>query len=277
MTTPTTYLFVPGNRPERFAKAFFSGADRVIVDLEDAVSPADKASARVVLAAWLATLDECAREVVMVRINDAHSAWFQEDLAWLQTQPLHEVMLPKCESPQQVQQVLAHLSPPARVLPLIETARGVLALPDVASAPGVSRLAFGAIDYQLDLDLPGAGPALDHAALCIALASRAAELPAPVAGVTSALDGDAVTADMHHARALGYAAKLCIHPRQVEAVRQALRPCADELAWARRVVDAWEASHNVGTVQVDGRMVDKPVLLRAERILAHASLSQPAH
>lgn len=267
---PGTYLFVPGNRPERFAKAFFSGADRVIVDLEDAVAPSDKAAARAALGGWLATLDEMALEAVVVRINDARSPWFQTDLQWLSDQPLSEVMLPKCESSSQIEAVLAHLSPGGRVLPLIETARGVMELASIAATPRVSRLAFGSIDYQLDLDLPGPGFTLDYAASAIAMASRVAELPLPVAGVTPDLDAEPLVSDWLHARSLGFGAKLCIHPKQVEVVRKALIPAAEAVAWARSVVDAWAVRGSAGVVQVDGKMIDKPVLLRAQRILAHA-------
>lgn len=265
---PTTYLFVPGNRPERFSKAFFSGADRVIVDLEDAVAPTDKQDARIAIAAWLSTLDETALETVMVRINDANSPWFKDDLAWLSQQPLVEVMLSKCESARDIADVRAQLHEAGRVLPLIETVRGVMGLEGIASAPGVSRLAFGAIDYQLDLDLPGPGLALDTAAVAIAMASRVAELPTPVAGVTPDLGEASVVRDMHHARSLGFGAKLCIHPKQVPAVLQALEPDAQTVAWARSVTTAWDTHGGLGAVQVDGKMVDKPVLLRAQRILA---------
>lgn len=269
---PTTYLFVPGNRPERFAKALASGADRVIVDLEDAVAPADKASARSALGAWLTQLSATERARVIVRINDALSPWHAEDLAWLSSQSLDEVMLSKCESAAQAAAVLARLAPGAQVLPLIETVRGVMGLNDIARAPQVSRLAFGSIDYLLDLDLPGPGFALDAAATAIAMASRAAELPSPVAGVTPELDARRVRADLLHARSLGFGAKLCIHPTQVGVVREALRPDDQTLAWASRVNVAWQTTSSQGAIQVDGRMVDKPVLLRAQRILALAGL-----
>lgn len=269
---PTTYLFVPGNRPERFAKALASGADRVIVDLEDAVAPADKASARSTLGAWLTQLSATERARVIVRINDALSPWHAEDLAWLSSQSLDEVMLSKCESAAQAAAVLARLAPGAQVLPLIETVRGVMGLNDIARAPQVSRLAFGSIDYLLDLDLPGPGFALDAAATAIAMASRAAELPSPVAGVTPELDAGRVRADLLHARSLGFGAKLCIHPTQVGVVREALRPDDQTLAWASRVNGAWQTTSSQGAIQVDGRMVDKPVVLRAQRILALAGL-----
>lgn len=271
--TPLTYLFVPGNRPERFAKALGSGADRVILDLEDAVAPEDKALARTAIAAWLALQDEDSRLRVLVRINDAQSPWHADDLAWLQTQALAEVMLSKCESAGQVAAVLRHMPSGARVLPLMETVRGLHGVVAVAAAPGVSRLAFGSIDYQLDLDVPAGSPALDQAAIALVVASRLAELPAPVAGVTPDLDPEVVGADAAHARSLGFGAQLCIHPRQLNAARAAFIPPADAQAWARRVVDAWERTTHAGAVQVDARMVDKPVYLRARRILAQSPLS----
>jgi citrate lyase subunit beta/citryl-CoA lyase len=147
-----------------------------------------------------------------------------------------------------------------------------MGLNDIACAPHISRLAFGSIDYLLDLDLPGPGFALDAAATAIAMASRAAGLPAPVTGVTPELEAERVTGDMLHARALGFAAKLCIHPTQVGVVREALRPDDQTLAWASRVNSAWQTASSQGAIQVDGRMVDKPVLLRAQRILALAGL-----
>jgi citrate lyase subunit beta / citryl-CoA lyase len=288
---PNTYLFVPGNRPERFAKALASGADRIIIDLEDAVAPADKATARAAIVGWMggavSTADE--RSKVLIRINDVATPWHADDLALARSVQAMCVMLPKCEAASQVAQVLAHLAAGATVLALVETARGLLAVNDIAPAPGVARLAFGSLDYMVDLDIPslrgegeagGAGAvgdasniALDFAANQIAIASRAAGLPSPVAGVTPELDAARVTADMAHARALGFGAKMCIHPAQVAAVRAALQPSAQELAWAQRVLQAWQTSAG-GAIQVDGKMVDRPVVLKAERIVANAAKTQ---
>lgn len=271
---PLTYLFVPGNRPERFAKALASGADRVILDLEDAVATADKAHARQAIASWVATLTSSDAARLLVRINDVTSPSHLDDILWLKPSFIKHIMLSKCESSEQVARVLAHMPAGSSVLPLIETVRGVLAASAIAQASNVSRLAFGSLDYLLDLNLPGPGFALDVAALAIAMASRAADLPPPVAGVTPALDAGQVQADLAHARALGYGAKMCIHPTQVAVVREAFTPDAPTIAWAQRVVSQWQQSLGAGVIQVDGQMVDKPVLLRAERILALAGQSQ---
>ena len=267
---PLTYLFVPGDRPERFAKALASGADRIIIDLEDAVAPGSKAAARSAIADWLGAGNAAAHRV-LIRINDAGTMWHAEDLALTSAVKAACVMLPKCEAADQMAAVLAQLSDTATVLPLIETARGMRVLHDIAAAPGVERLAFGSLDYMLDLDIPAGSLALDIAATQIAISSRAAGIASPVAGVTPDLDAALISTDMAHARSLGFGAKMCIHPSQVAAVRLALAPTAAELAWALRVLQAWQASSG-GVIQLDGKMIDRPVVLKAERIAAHADL-----
>ncbi|RVU43783.1 HpcH/HpaI aldolase/citrate lyase family protein [Rubrivivax rivuli] len=264
---PRSYLFVPGDRPERFAKALASGADAVVLDLEDAVAPSVKAAARAAAAQALASGDP--RWVL--RLNDAASPEFAFDLALLQAVPAPALMLPKAEDAGVIARLHA-ACPQAALLPLVESARGVLAAGALAAAPGVQRLVFGTLDYALDLGLEGplAGSlGLDLPAALLALASRAAGIGAPVAGVTPALDDEAqLRADFDRARALGYTAKLCIDPRQVAPVHALLQPSAEEQAWAQRVVQAAEAAHATGAVQLDGRMVDRPVIERARRLLA---------
>jgi citrate lyase subunit beta/citryl-CoA lyase len=266
---PLSYLFVPGHRPERFVKALASGADRVIIDLEDAVSASDKAAAREAIAAWMPFAGEEVLGKLVIRINDASTSWYKDDLQLLRHVQAVCVMLPKYENKWQVADVLGSLNAGAAVLPLIETARGLLAAPDLASAPGIARLAFGSLDYMADLDIPADSPALQHAAIQLAMASRAAGLPSPVAGVTPDIDADRVAADMVQARCLGFGAKMCIHPVQVAAVHRALRPGAEEQAWAQRILSASRAADG-GAIQLDGKMVDRPVVLKAERIVALA-------
>ncbi|WP_372524434.1 HpcH/HpaI aldolase/citrate lyase family protein [Piscinibacter sp.] len=269
MTTPRTYLFVPGNRSERFDKALASGADAVVLDLEDAVSPEDKARARTLVGKRLIDAQPAERARLVVRINDESTPWFDDDVEMLQGSGALHVMLPKAE---RVATVLSLRSacPGIAVLALIESARGVLAAEALAAADGVHRLVFGTIDFALDLDLSGDPIGLDHAASRLALASRAAGLAPPVAGVTPEIEDDVrLLADLARARAHGFGAKLCIHPKQVAAVHAALQPSAAELDWARCVVAAAEGAQ--GAVQLDGRMVDKPVLQRAHILLQRAA------
>ena len=207
-TQARTYLFVPGTRPERFGKALASGAEAVILDLEDAVAADDKVAARHAIAHWLAAASPVDRSRIVVRINDAESAWFSEDLLALRDAGATGVLLPKAESAQQIAETKAAL-PNASVLALIESARGVVQVDTVAAA-GASRLVFGTLDFALDLDIDLTTDAsgLAYAASRIALASRVAGLPTPVAGVTPQLDDPArLLADLALARAQGFGAK----------------------------------------------------------------------
>ena len=267
---PRTYLFVPGNRPERFGKALASGADAVILDLEDAVAAEARPAARDAIAAWASGAAAAERERVVVRINEAGSADHAEDLRLLAEAGLAQALLAKAESPKAVQALVAAV-PGARVLALVETARGVAGVEALAAAARVQRLVFGTLDYALDLDLDITEQAdgLAYAASRIALASRLAGLPAPVAGVTPQLGDEArLLADLAEARRHGFGAKLCIHPRQVAPIHAALAPSDQALEWARRVLAAEAASP--GAAQLDGRMIDRPVVLQARRTLARA-------
>jgi citrate lyase subunit beta/citryl-CoA lyase len=265
---PFSYLFVPGNRPERFDKALGSGADAIIIDLEDAVTAGDKSPAREHIAAWLNAQSDVG-ERVLVRINDAGTPWFDADLGFVRGSGIRGVMLPKVEHGHQVDRVRAALPSGGFIVPIIESARGVLAVESVAAVPAVQRLAFGTLDYAVDLDLSGDERGLIYPACRIAIASRAAGLLSPIAGVTTDIDDEGkLLADLAFARACGFGAKLCIHPRQVAALHRAIAPRPEEIAWAQRVLAA--ANGASGAVQVDGQMVDRPVVLKAKSILERA-------
>lgn len=260
--TARSYLFVPGDRPERFAKAQASGADAVVLDLEDAVAPAAKEAARQAVSDWL----DAGRGPVVLRINAIGTPWFAVDLALTARPDVAAVIVPKAERARDLARVRA-ASPSTPLLPLIETAAGIERLREVAAAPGVQRLVFGSIDLQLDLGIDGDGDELLYFRSQLVLASRLAGLTAPVDGVCTALDDpETLRAEALRARRFGFGAKLCIHPRQVAGVNDAFSPSAVELAWARRVVDVAERSGGAA-VAVDGRMVDLPVLRRAQALL----------
>ena len=264
-----TYLFVPGTRPERFAKALASGADRVVLDLEDAVGVDDKGDARSAIATWLQHAIPMDRSRVVVRINDAGSPWFAADLAALAAVRPTAVLLPKVEAVAQVAETRDALRG-VGILALIESARGVSDVDHIAAA-GVERLVFGTLDFALDLDMDISTHAsgLWYAASRIAVASRLAALPSPVAGVTPQLDDEErLLSDLAEARRFGFGAKLCVHPRQVQPIHVALHPGAQALDWAERVLAADAASP--GAARLDGRMVDRPVVLQAQRTLGLA-------
>jgi citrate lyase subunit beta / citryl-CoA lyase len=269
MTLPTSYLFVPGDRPDRYAKALASGAGVVIIDLEDAVAPDAKPAARDHIRAW--SLSPAASNAnVIVRINDATTSWFEADLELVRASAIRGVMLPKAERAADIARCVTALPRDGFVMPIIETARGVLAVDAVAAAPGVQRLAFGTLDYAVDVDLSGDERGLLYPACRMALASRVAGIGSPVAGVTPAIGNDTqLESDLRFARACGFGAKLCIHPAQLALTHRAFAPTEEEIAWARRVVDAVASGR--GAVQVDGKMVDRPVVLKAQTILDRAS------
>jgi citrate lyase subunit beta/citryl-CoA lyase len=260
-----SYLFVPGNRPERFDKACDTKADAVIVDLEDAVPPADKPAARDALAAWLTP-----QRRVLVRINAFDSAWFADDLALCARPGVAGIVLPKAEHEEALAAVLG--AGAATILPLIESGLGLWNAAALARLPRVERLVFGSIDFSLDMGIEESHETLLYARSQLVLASRVAGIASPVDGVTTTFDKpDPVRTDTLRARALGFGGKLCIHPKQVGAVNEAFAPSPEELAWAGRVVAAAEAAQG-GAVALDGKMVDRPVILIAQQMLDEARL-----
>jgi citrate lyase subunit beta/citryl-CoA lyase len=265
VTAPArSFLFVPGNRPERFAKACAAGADAVIVDLEDAVPPSDKLAARDALAAWLSPASP-----VLVRINSADSEWFRDDLALCGLPGVAGIVLPKAEREHDLAIVAA--AGAKAILPLIESAQGLWNAIELARAPCVQRLVFGSIDFSLDLGIVEGYEELLYFRSQLVLVSRVAGIQPPVDGVTTALDDpDLVRQDTLRGRALGFGGKLCIHPKQVVTVNAAFAPTVEELAWAVRVLDA-AALSNGAAVAMDGKMVDRPVIQIAQQMLDEAA------
>jgi citrate lyase subunit beta/citryl-CoA lyase len=258
-----SYLFVPGDRPERFEKALASGADAVIIDLEDAVAPQAKDDARANVARWLGT-----QRSVVIRINAPDTRWFAEDLTLCALAGVAGVVVPKAERVADLERIAA-VSIGRALLPLIETAAGFESVRALARADGVQRLLFGSIDFQVDLGMRS-DDELTWFRSELVLVSRLANLVAPVDGVTTAIDDIAeLQRTTARARALGFGAKLCIHPRQVATVNQGFTPTAEETTWARRVLEA-AAQANGAAVALDGRMIDRPVILRAQAIVDEA-------
>lgn len=262
-----TLLFVPADRPERFAKAAASSADLVMLDLEDAVAPDAKTSARDHAVTWLA------EHAGGVRINAAGTPWHADDVAAVAAHPC-VVMVAKAESPEALADLAARLAPGSAVLALVETAAGVAQAVAVAAAPGVGRLAFGSYDLAAELGVsPDDREAMAWSRGALVVASAAAGLPAPFDGVTGDIrDDDRLRDDVHAAARVGLSAKLCIHPRQVPVVHEVLAPSAAEVAWAEKVM---AAAADGGVSVVDGRMVDKPVVERARRLLTTVRTAPP--
>jgi citrate lyase subunit beta/citryl-CoA lyase len=262
-----SWLFVPGDRPERFDKALASGADVVICDLEDSVTADAKSAARDAVATWLRGGGRAA-----VRVNPVGTPWHDDDVAAISGAPgLRAIVLPKSQDPPTVSDV-AQTAGGAPIVALVETALGILRASDIAALPAVARLAFGSLDYALDV---GADADDEHALLlartAVVMCSRAVGAPSPIDGVTTALDDEAVLlADTAKSRALGFTGKLCVHPRQIAGVHRGFAPSPAQLAWARDIL-AVAASSSAGAARTaDGMLVDAPVIARANAILAIA-------
>lgn len=266
LAAATSLLFVPGHRPDRFAKAAAAGAGAIILDLEDAVAPDAKDEAREHVVAWLAKEGE---DLAVVRINAPGTPWYNDDVDAIAALTGTPVMLPKAESHDDVYELIAALGEFGAVLPLIETAAGVLGAREILSVPGVLRPAFGSIDLSAQLGIdPTDAQAMLFARSRLVVAAAAAGVAGPVDGVnTDITDDGALARDALHAASLGFTGKMCIHPRQLGAVHTAFSPTADEIAWAQKVLAAAAAGDGAVTV-LDGKMIDKPVVDRARRILA---------
>ncbi|WP_332461242.1 HpcH/HpaI aldolase/citrate lyase family protein [Acuticoccus mangrovi] len=258
MRAPVAPLFVPGNRPERFAKAAATDADAVIIDLEDAVDPADKAAARDNLAAHAIS-----DKPVIARLNGAESEWWEDDLALVRSARLDGVMVPKAEDADALKAAGAG---GLAVIALVETARGLSRLADLLAVKGVVCVGFGSLDFALDLGCEPDWEALSLARCTFVYQSRLAGKSAPIEGVTPAFDNPAlVEEEARRARALGFGGKLAIHPKQVAPIRAAFRPDEAAIRWAEAVVASATSGAAVG---VGGAMVDKPLVERARAILA---------
>lgn len=258
-----------------FLKAARSGADAVVLDLEDSVPGEEKAAARLAIArAWTALAGLAVP--LVVRMNALDSEFGEQDLGWLKQLPaVAATMVPKAESAQALKQVHERLNGVA-TLPIIESAAGLDALPVIAAAAGVMRLIVGHIDFMVDtgLQCDHTQSELTPLRFAIALATRRSSLAPAVDGVTVEIgDDDRLREDTRRSIRFGIGGKLCIHPRQVAVVHQALAPIEQELAWAGRVIAA-DAAAGGAAIQLDGRMIDLPVVLQARRTLARAASSE---
>ena len=262
---PRSMLFVPGDRPERFDKAVASGADAVILDLEDSVAADLKDFARASVRSWLQAGQ------AWVRINPPGSDFHEVDLAALASCPgVVGVVVPKAEDPADLDRIADLLSDIPHIA-LVESARGLLAATTLANHPAVRQLAFGNLDFAADCQMTVSTPdelELLGARTHLVVACRAAGLPGPIDGVTSNVtDPSAAETDARRGADLGFSGKLCVHPSQVAAVHRAFSPTAEQVAWARHIL----GSVSEGVAAVDGQMIDRPALLRARRILSRAT------
>lgn len=277
-----SYLFAPGSSERLLERVFGTGADAVVLDLEDAVLPADKARARTLVAGALAARAPASRPV-FVRINAVSSGLWLDDLVAVVGPSLAGIRLAKAESRAEVDAVDAVLCELERarglrpgqlaLVPTIESARGVLAAEAIAAHPRVSALAFGATDFLRDIG--GASEPDDretlHARSHLVLASRAAGIAPPIAPVhTNPTDLEGLRRTSEADRRLGFFGRSCIHPAQVPIVNEVFTPSATEVEQAKRLLEAFDRAGTGAVLLADGTFVDRAVARRARAILGLA-------
>ncbi len=263
-----SFLFVPANQPERYGKALASGADGVIIDLEDAVGLDDKAKARELLKNTWSSISVEEKKRVIIRCNAPGSSFYAADLVLAKELQVRHLMIPKTESPDHINGAAEELKNTA-FIPMIETPLGLHHLNEIASAEQVLRLALGNLDMQVEMGIScdDNETEIDTARFMLVLASKLAQIAPPLDGVTPSTDDEPrIFAHAQKAKRFGFGAKLCIHPKQIPIIKRAFSPTVEEISWAKRVIAADNAS-NGQAVKVDGKMVDRPVVMLAHRIL----------
>lgn len=266
--TSRTPLFVSGSSPEKFNRARSSGADLVVVDWEDSVPSSNKKEARkATVEALSAVAHHEATFFALIRVD---SSSLEQDIRLLSelfgrgNSGILGIMLPKVSCAAEVESARELLPRQLALVPLIESALGIKNVGEIAQVEGVTRLAFGAIDFALDMFAGQEGPLLDYARAALVIASRAAGISAPLdSPVAEFGDLSIVERAAMSSKAFGFGGMMCIHPAQIPVVALALRPNVKEVEWARQVLEMSSMSARIAT-----QMVDEPVRRRAKRILS---------
>jgi citrate lyase beta subunit len=267
---PRSLLFVPGTRPERFAKALDTGADLVCIDLEDAVPPEQKAAARSTALDFLAAAAPTVP--VGVRINALTTADGIADMHALLERGLAPrfVMLPKTEAAAQARQLQQLLPAQTQVVPIIESAAALALADDIFALPGIETAVFGAVDFVADVGCELAWEPLLAARGQLVLAGTRHDVTVLDVPYTDVKNLEGLKAETLRAKALGFRARSAIHPAQIPVIHEALMPTAEELAQAQRVVDAFDSAAG-GAALLDGKLIELPIIKAARRMLAQAA------
>jgi citrate lyase subunit beta/citryl-CoA lyase/(S)-citramalyl-CoA lyase len=274
-------LFVPGDRPDRYAKAKAGGADAVCVDLEDAVAPLQKTTARAAVAeGWLAA-DDAVSPLRGIRINALSTHAGFEDVA-LMGKTLNAaafVMIPKVQHRHELdilRTALGQASPSVHgqcpgLWPIIESACGLEAAYAIAAAPGVAGVLFGGADFSADIGSTMDWEALSYARGRLAAACGAAGVQLLDVPYLDVRDAEGLKASTMRAKALGFTGRACIHPDQIASVNAVFSPTVDEIAKARRIIAALHEANGAAAL-LDGKLIERPVILAAQRVLDRAGV-----
>ena len=283
-------IFVPGNRANMLERAIDFKADVIMVDLEDSVPPGEKAAARDIAREWVPKLARGGRRV-MVRLNALDTGLTKDELAAVIGPHLAGISIGKAETVWDLHHIgniigplesVAGLPPgQIKIVPWIENARAVLTAYQLATAsPRIEAIAFGAEDYTDDMGVhrTDAGEEIYFARATVAVAARAARVGSLDTPFVGFRDPEGFRQDIEISRRLGYTGRFAIHPSQIEIINEMFSPSSEEVAYARRVVEAWDQAEaqGRGSLSLDGRMIDVPVVKRAQNLLALAERVQQA-
>ena len=275
-------IFVPGNRPNMLERAKNFKTDIVMVDLEDSVPPNEKITARELASEWVTTLTGN-NQKVMIRVNSLDTGLTKDDLTRIVSPQLYGISLGKVSSRWDIQstdRVLVELEErlmipigTVKIIPWIETAKAIMELDAIANASKrIIAIAFGAEDYTNDMGIlrTDMGAEVEFPRSAVAIAARSANIAALDSPFVSFKDTVNLKADSMKARQLGYTGKFAIHPDQLEIINETFSPSKEDIEYALRVVEGWNEALKIGrgSFDLDGKMVDVPVVKRAQNLLA---------
>lgn len=270
-------LFIPGNNPGMLQTAEVFDADSIIIDLEDAISLFDKDSARNLTKSFLENFPM--QKEVIIRVNSIDSPYFIKDLESIVTDLIDTIMLPKALPNDLIKLDLIleklekekKLKKKIRVIPLVELAESVLKIEEIVLMPRVDGVLLGAEDLASNMEVLRTSEGLEilYPRAKVALACIAAKIEAIDTPFTNTLDNDGLIKDSNLAKSLGFKAKACIHPNQVSYVNNVFSPLIEQIEYALRVIKGAKESTK-GAFSIDGKMIDKPIIERAEKILNRA-------
>lgn len=270
-------LFIPGNNPGMLQTADVFEADSIIIDLEDAISLFDKDSARNLTKSFLESFP--VQKEVIIRVNSIDSKYFTEDLDIIVTDKIDTIMLPKAmpEDIIKLDNLLSKiekekkLKKKIKVIPLVELAKSVLIIEEIVKIPRVDGVLLGAEDLASDMEVSRTNDSVEilYPRAKVALACIAAKIEAIDTPFISTLDIDGLIKDANFAKSLGFKAKACIHPNQVSYVNSVFSPSKEQIEFSLRVLEG-SKSNIKGAFSIDGKMIDKPIIERAEKIISRA-------
>ncbi len=274
-------LFIPSNNPGMLESSNLFGSDSVIFDLEDSVNVSEKDNSRNLLNSFLKTKDKLNLEVI-VRINASDTPFYNDDLAVVVSDKIDTIMLPKASTItlSKLDEDLSKIEKEKKltkkfnVLPIIELASSLIEVNEIAKLPRVNGLLLGGEDLSSDLEVVRTPEGLEilYARMMVVTAAKANKIDAIDTPFTDVLNNEKLKEECKLVKGIGMNAKACIHPNQVEIVNEVFSPTLKEINWAKKVLIAKEEAEkkNLGVFSLDGKMVDKPIILRAEKILAKA-------